>query len=84
MNEQEIKDADLLKSDLIECFGGESGDRVIRHLKKQFEVGMPIFCKAEARTKHDDPLYDALIRDGNHEVVRYIEDVTKLSYTREG
>ena len=62
--------------------GGEPGNKLIQHLKAKFCYGLPIFVKASARDKHDDPLYDALIRDGNHEVIRYMEEMLNLAYTK--
>ncbi len=85
-SEKARKRSDQDAQELLDVFqstvGGEAGNKLIQHLKAKFEYGLPIFVKASARNKHDDPLYDALIRDGNHEVIRYFEEMLKLAYTK--
>jgi hypothetical protein len=76
------KDAQELLDVFQQCVGGETGNKLLGHLKAKFEYGLPIFVKESGRDKHDDPLYDALIRDGNHEVIRYIEEMVKIAYTK--
>lgn len=85
-SEKARKRSEVAAQDLLDtfqqCVGGEQGNKLIQHLKAKFGVGLPIFVKASARDKHDDPLYDALIRDGNHEVIRYMEEMLNLAYTK--
>lgn len=76
------KDAQDLLDTFQQCVGGEAGNKLIGHLKAKFGYGLPIFVKESARDKHDDPLYDALIRDGNHEVIRYIEEMLTIAFTK--
>lgn len=72
---------EITEDDFVNCFGHDSGRRMIEHLKEKFQTGLPLFQKKENRQNHDDPLYDALIRDGQHEVVRHIESETNYAYT---
>ena len=70
------------KQDFITCFGGEHGARMIAHLKEKFAVNLPVFQHKESTLpqKHHDPMIDAAIRDGNHEVIQYILSETNQSY----
>jgi hypothetical protein len=76
---RQIKEDQLLSDDMVAVFASESGRRVLDHLKQNFAVGLPLFCKASHRGI-EEPLIDAAIKDGNHEVIRYIETRLELSY----
>ena len=69
----------LLAGDVQTCLGDDEGRRLLAHLKDTFEVGLPVFVPSNRR-KLEDPLTDAATRDGNHEVVRYLEEILNLSY----
>lgn len=76
------KEKNQLAEDFQTCLGHEAGDRLLRHLKAHFAVGLPVFVKASHRAI-DDPMIDAAVKDGNHEVVRYIEATLNLTYSPE-
>ena len=76
-----VKEDKDLSSAFIACFSTEAGRLVIDHLKSNFAVGLPIFCKASHRGL-EDPLIDAAVKDGNHEVIRYITTRLDLSYNK--
>ena len=73
------KEQDQLADDFQTCLGHEAGQRLLEHLKENFAVGLPVFTKSTHRTV-EDPTIDAAIKDGNHEVVRYIERTLTESY----
>lgn len=61
----------------------EEGKILLKWLRYRFEVDLPVFQKSPGRTRHDDPLYDALIRDGNREVLNYIQALIAKSKNHE-
>lgn len=48
----------------------EPGKRLFAHLREHFGVDAPVFQKT--RDKHDDQLFDALLRDGAREPILYV------------
>ena len=75
------KDAQELLDVFAQCVGGETGNKLIGHLKAKVVYGLPIFVK-DAHRDFADVKVDAAIRDGNHEVIRYIEEMVKIAYTK--
>ena len=78
--QKRIDDANSqLAGDVQASLGHDEGRRLIAHLKDQFGVGLPIFVTS-AHRRIDDPIIDAAVRDGNHEVIRYLNEILDLSY----